>query len=236
VPSDVAAVVTEPLTDESVAAESIEPAEPVDSIEKSLSADTVVSAQLAETDSQPSEASDAELPAVETNGPESLTELPVVETNDPELLSDETVENAPVANEALPSTPLPDVNPADSSLTESQLALASLRENVLEEMTDRSHRIRFEIGSSELTPNSVLLLGQTFEDLFLYAESDIVIEVSSLDATEDASNESLSNTRAQAIRTFLIDRGIESERLVISLLPDSAELDDQQYVNIQANL
>jgi len=63
-----------------------------------------------------------------------------------------------------------------------------------------------------------------------------VIQVSSSDGADDSTNQLLSNDRAQMIRNFLIERGLEADRLVISLPPDSAESIGQQFVNIQANL
>jgi len=128
------------------------------------------------------------------------------------------------------------VNEAENPQTSAELSLAALRQSVLTEMSRRSKRIRFLPASSELTLASERLLGQAFEDLFLYAESDIVIEISSLDSVGDSSNQLLSNDRAQTIRDFLIERGLEAERLIISLLPNSAEFDGQQFVNIKANL
>lgn len=120
--------------------------------------------------------------------------------------------------------------------TSPESALASMRRDALTEMSRRSKLIRFEESSFELTPSAEQLLGLTFEDLFLYAESDIDIEVGSSDGTDVLSSQMLSRMRANTIRDYLIGRGIEPERLQISLLPDTLESDELQYVNIKANL
>jgi len=123
--------------------------------------------------------------------------------------------------------------PADTS-PESSLAL--LRRTVLTEMTDRSELIKFGQGSSNFTPKGEQLMQQIFEDLFLYSESDIVIEVSSRDSGDDVTNASLSNQRGRVIKEFLADRGLESERLIVSVLTGASMPDKPQHISIQANL
>ncbi len=119
---------------------------------------------------------------------------------------------------------------------EAELSLASLRKTVLDGMSQRSTRIKFAPGEARLARGSEALLALIFEDLFLYSESDIVIEVGSQDAVGNASNSALSNERAAIIKTYLADRGLPPNRLIESVLPASTLGDAPQLINIEANL
>jgi len=246
------ALVAEPVADASVAEEAIDAlvAEPVadevteaavvEPIADALVAEEAVDALVAE------ESTAAALGEVDALAQTAEVALETASANtaldlDDTSLVDEIIED-PITSElsaedtTIIDLPEESLIAPENTASETELSLASLRRDVLTNMTQRSQRIRFEDGSTDLTPVSVQLLGQTFEDLFLYAESDIVIEVSSSDGSDDASNQALSGDRAQLIRAFLVDRGIEPARLLISLLPASAETDQLQYVKIQANL
>jgi len=128
---------------------------------------------------------------------------------------------------------LPVVVPA---VEEPANSLTTLRKTVLAEMTEKSGLVRFLPETATLTPESESLLQLIFEDLFLYSESDIVIEVASLDATTESANWALSQERALQIKEFLSGRGLESERLIVSVLTESDAPSILQHITIQANL
>ena len=120
------------------------------------------------------------------------------------------------------------------SVTETGSLLASLRATALGNMNIRSRQLRFVTGSIRLTSNSEALLQQVFEDLFLYAESDIVINVASLDSVNGIPNDVLARERATLLKTFLVERGLQGQRLIVSVLPTSVLSDETQYISIEA--
>jgi len=114
--------------------------------------------------------------------------------------------------------------------------LSSLRRTALFQMNVRSKRIKFVAGEVVLTSASEPLLEQIFEDLFLYSESDIIIEVANQDSTDSVGNEALATERAAFLQTFLVDRGLEEERLLLSILPESEVPDENQHISIEAKI
>jgi len=165
---------------------------------------------------------------------------PAIVTN---IIADTELE--PVAE----SIPAPEPEPAANAVatansnaepvaqveSESELTLASLARSVLTEMTARSEDVAFSVGTASLTDKSESLLQLIFEDLFLYSESDITIEVASRDAAAESENLALSNERGALIKTFLIDRGLDPERLIVSVLSGAAAPDKPQHLRIQAD-
>lgn len=159
--------------------------------------------------------------AVPSEPAEPIDPVDIQESAEPEVATANTAALTPAT-------------PATSTGTSN--SLAALRRTVLGAMTERSKRVSFVAGRADLTPRSEALLQQIFEDLFLYSESLIVVEVASNDARPGNSNRVLSEERARTIRTFLNDRGLEQSRLISSVLPQVTEPGRNQYVNIQANL
>jgi len=108
--------------------------------------------------------------------------------------------------------------------------LAESRE-VLSSVESRSGKIQFIEGTSIVVSESEDLLQQIFEDLFLYAESDITITVNGNDEDGGA----LARDRGEQVKEFLIGRGLEEERLIVRVLPDAESSRATQYLSIQAN-
>ena len=122
------------------------------------------------------------------------------------------------------------------SEAEPESSLATLRRSALFELNIRSKGIKFDVGEIRLTDQSEIVLQQIFEDLFLYSESDIVIEVASQDAIDGESNDTLAAQRAAILKTFLTERGLDENRLVLSVLPESAVPNEAQHVSIEAKI
>ena len=161
---------------------------------------------------------------------------PVTEP-EPEVITEPVVtEIAGLTDQRVSPVDAEPAQPIVESEPEGESVLSILRRTALLEMTDRSRNIKFFEGQVRLTDTSESLLQTIFEDLFLYSESEIVIEIANKDGTDDISNNALASERAWLIKSFLTDRGLDEERLLVSVLPEGAGPDELQHISIEAKI
>ena len=201
------------------------PVDPIDPTASKVSIDSIEAEEQPEQIESaltegPVEQAEVQTQVLQTEIRSNLELTESVVPNDVEALQSASVE--------LESASDPEVEPESS--------LATLRRSALFELNIRSKGIKFEAGEIRLTDQSEVVLQQIFEDLFLYSESDIVIEVASQDAIDGTSNDTLAAQRAAMLKTFLAERGIDENRLVLSVLPDSAVPTEAQHVSIEAKI
>ncbi len=74
--------------------------------------------------------------------------------------------------------------------------------------------ITFETGKSDITPESAVILQGALKTLRTYP--DIIVEISGHtdDVGSSSSNQSLSQKRADSVRFWLIEQGVEPDRII----------------------
>jgi len=202
-----------------------EPPRPVASVQDQLN--------VASEDNSPIEPADLAVPA------DFGTRAVASDDADPTL---DAVE-IPVSNPAEPDTSAEPIvlasNSSDNNLTPEAVTplsgLAAERREVLNSVLLKSRDIQFIDGSSIFLADSEDLLNRIFEDLFLYAESDIIIEVNRRESSGGISNAELAQERGERVKDFLVGRGLEEERLIVRVLPARDISSAAQYLSIQAN-
>ncbi|MCB2213349.1 OmpA family protein [bacterium] len=75
------------------------------------------------------------------------------------------------------------------------------------------HDINFQLNSDELTPNSITILEDVYTALMDFPEAEVIIEGHSDSSGNDDYNLSLSKKRAEAVKTWLVNRGIDGSRM-----------------------
>jgi len=91
-------------------------------------------------------------------------------------------------------------------------------------LTGRNLTVRFERNSTALEPDQRVLLNEVFEQL-ARATQDKVLITGYTDRSGDAArNLWLSEQRAKAVRSYLLARGINAERLLVNYYGDSRSL------------
>ncbi len=75
------------------------------------------------------------------------------------------------------------------------------------------HDINFELNSDKLTPNSITILEEVYAALMDFPEAEVIIEGHSDSSGNDDYNLSLSQKRAEAVKTWLVNRGIDASRM-----------------------
>ncbi|MFP5304928.1 MAG: OmpA family protein [Gammaproteobacteria bacterium] len=73
--------------------------------------------------------------------------------------------------------------------------------------------VKFEFDSDRLTPEAREILNQVAETLKAYAAVDVELEGHTDAIGTDAYNQGLSERRANAVKTYLVDQGIPAERM-----------------------
>jgi len=73
--------------------------------------------------------------------------------------------------------------------------------------------VNFAVGSADLTPDSYARLDQVYESLYLHPDLLVEIRGHTDSSGSDAINDALSLARAETVRKYLINKGIDSHRI-----------------------
>jgi outer membrane protein OmpA-like peptidoglycan-associated protein len=91
--------------------------------------------------------------------------------------------------------------------------------------------VHFEGGSTTLLPESQKVLDQVFESLTEWPEIKLEVQAHTDNSSPSASSMALSQKRAEAIRDYLIKKGIESSRLIASGRGDAEPIADNSTIH-----
>jgi len=91
----------------------------------------------------------------------------------------------------------------------------------LSELTGKNVTVRFEKYSNRITPEFELLLNEVFVELARNAQHKVLITGFADKSGNAKENLRLSELRAQAVKYFFQERGIEGERLLVNYFGDS---------------
>ncbi len=119
----------------------------------------------------------------------------------------------PAAAEA-PAVQSDKTNQVESSESD-ETPLKKLRRQELATLPGLAGRVRYNANEDVLAESSDKLLNRMFELLFLYVDSDVVVKISSGDFEDDKKNLELSESRAQKLIAYLVDRGLDEQRFEI---------------------
>ena len=101
-----------------------------------------------------------------------------------------------------------------------------LPKEVISQLTKIASKIFFESGSDKLRPSSIAQLDDLSDILSKYPESNLIIE-GHTDNTGDAErNVILSQKRCESVKTYLISKGIDANRLSATGFGQSHPIDD----------
>jgi outer membrane protein OmpA-like peptidoglycan-associated protein len=92
---------------------------------------------------------------------------------------------------------------------------------VLSELTGQDLVVRFNRGSSELDASHRVILNEVFEQLARSTKDRILITGYTDRSGDPSVNMLLSELRAKAVRNYLLQRGIEADRLLVNYYGDS---------------
>ncbi|MCB9184721.1 MAG: OmpA family protein [Flavobacteriales bacterium] len=88
-------------------------------------------------------------------------------------------------------------------------------------LTGLNITVRFERNSTDLEPDQRVLLNEVFEQLARFPQERVLITGYTDRSGDPARNLWLSEQRAKAVRAYLLERGIASDRLLVNYYGDS---------------
>ena len=109
-------------------------------------------------------------------------------------------------------------NVATAVIPENESPFEKLRREELATLPGLAARIRFLPSEIEPRASSKQPLDRLFELLFLYSETDVLVQIASNEYDIDSNNVLISRERALTLINYLIDRGLEESRFQIRAL------------------
>lgn len=119
-----------------------------------------------------------------------------------------------------------------SSPSRRETSFERLRREELSVLPGLSGQLQFLPRADELTDATKRSLDRIFELLFLYSELRVIVEVASNEYVSDLENQKISDRRAQALTSYLIDRGLSSSRFTTSALGGQGLPGSEHLVNV----
>ena len=104
----------------------------------------------------------------------------------------------------------------------------------LEKLNFNSRNVTFVTGSSSLTPQAIAELNKLIEILGRFPKADVGIEGHTDNVGNAAANQALSARRAEAVKAYLVGKGIAADRLTATGYGQERPVADNSTINGRA--
>jgi type IX secretion system PorP/SprF family membrane protein len=104
----------------------------------------------------------------------------------------------------------------------------------LEKLNFNSRNVTFVTGSSSLTPQAITELNKLIEILGRFPQADVSIEGHTDNVGNAAANQALSARRAEAVKAYLVSKGIGADRLTATGYGQERPVADNSTINGRA--
>ena len=123
------------------------------------------------------------------------------------------------AGAAVAATEQPDATQISlATASDNETPFQKLRREELSALSGLAARVRFLPAEIEPRPSSKGPLDRLFELLFLYSETQVLVQVASNEFEIDSNNVQISRERALSLVSYLIERGLDENRFQVRAL------------------